>query len=142
MNKIMLVLALLVTAVVAQARDAINLNPDQLQAMQTQGALVVDVRTPEEWDKSGLIPGSKGLTYFDANGAYDKDAWLKRLKPLLTASDQPVILVCRSGHRSAVVGKMLLDEAGYSKVYQLENGLKGWSSLGKPLQKREECHTC
>lgn len=142
MKKFMFVLALLVSSLVACARDAVNLTPDQLQAMQAQGALVVDVRTPEEWEKSGLIPGSKGLTYFDANGGYDKDAWLKRLKPLLASPDQPVILVCRSGHRSAAVGKMLLDEPGYAKVYQLENGIKGWSAQSKPLRRREDCREC
>lgn len=142
MKKLMCILALLASSMVACARDAANLTPDQLQAMQAQGALVVDVRTPEEWDKSGLIPGSEGLTYFNANGGYDKEAWLKRLKPLLASPDQPVILVCRSGHRSAEVGKMLLDEPGYNKVYQLENGIKGWSALNKPLQRREDCRRC
>ncbi|MGZ8242682.1 rhodanese-like domain-containing protein [Methylomagnum sp.] len=142
MKKITLTLVLLMSSLVACARDVVNLTPDQLQAMQAQGALVVDVRTPEEWDKGGLIPGSKGLTYFDANGGYDKDAWLKRLKPLLASPEQPVILVCRSGHRSATVGKMLVDEAGYPKVYQLENGIKGWSSQSKPLQRREDCRAC
>jgi rhodanese-related sulfurtransferase len=142
MKKFMFVLALLVPSLAACARDAVNLTPDQLQAMQAQGALVVDVRTPEEWEKSGLIPGSTGLTYFDANGGYDKDAWLKRLKPLLASPDQPVILVCRSGHRSAAVGKMLLDEPGYAKVYQLENGIKGWGAQNRPLRRREDCREC
>lgn len=142
MKKLMFVLALLVSSLAACARDAANLTPDQLQAMQAQGALVVDVRTPEEWEQSGLIPGSKGLTYFDANGGYDKEAWLKRLKPLLDSPGQPVILVCRSGHRSATVGKMLLDEPGHAKVYQLENGIKGWSAQNKPLRRREDCREC
>lgn len=115
--------------------DLVGLTPDGLQAMQEQGALVVDVRTPEEWKSTGLIPGSKRLTYFDSTGGYDKEAWLRQLKPLLTSPEQPVILVCRSGNRSATVGKMLLNEAGYGKVYHLEKGIRGWSAESKPLER-------
>jgi rhodanese-related sulfurtransferase len=118
----------------AHAGTLVGLSPDELQAMQAQGALVVDVRTPGEWKTTGLIPGSKGLTYFDSTGGYNKQAWLKQLKPLQTSPEQAVVLVCRSGHRSATVGKMLLDEAGYSKVYHLEKGINAWSAESKPLQ--------
>jgi len=117
----------------AHAGDLVGVTPDELQTMQAQGALVVDVRTPAEWKTTGLIPGSKGLTYFDSTGGYDKDGWLKELKSSVTAPDQPVILVCRSGNRSATVGKMLLTEAGYGKVYHLEKGIRGWSAESKPL---------
>lgn len=120
----------------AQAGNLVGLTPDELQAMQGQGALVVDVRTPEEWKSTGLIPGSKGVAYFDSTGGYDKEAWLKQLKPLQTSPGQAVILVCRSGNRSATVGKMLLDETGYSKVYHLEKGIKGWSAESKPLARQ------
>jgi len=140
MNKIVSALCLLLTACAAFAGELVNLTPGQLQAMQAQGALVVDVRTPEEWHKSGMIPGSRGLTYFDANGGYDREGWLNQLKPLRSSPDQPVILVCRSGHRSAEVGKMMVNDAGYAKVYQLEKGIKGWSAEGKPLD--EPCKTC
>lgn len=140
MNKIVSALGLLLSACAAFAGELVNLTPGQLQAMQAQGALVVDVRTPEEWRKSGMIPGSRGLTYFDANGGYDRVGWLNQLKPLRNSPDQPVILVCRSGHRSAEVGKMMVNEAGYAKVYQLEKGVKGWSAEGRLLD--GQCKTC
>ena len=121
----------------AQAGDLVGVTPDELQAMQERGALVVDVRTPEEWKSTGMIPGSKGLTYFDATGGYDKEGWLNQLQPWAAAAPgQPVILVCRSGNRSATVGKMLLSEGGYGKVYHLEKGIRGWSAESKPLLPR------
>ena len=118
---------------IAQAGNLVGVTPDELQTMQAQGAIVVDVRTPEEWKSTGMIPGSKGLTYFDATGGADQAGWLKQLKPLTEAGGRPLILVCRSGHRSAMVGKMLLAEAGYGKVYHLEKGIRGWSAESKPL---------
>lgn len=113
--------------------DLVGLAPDELQAMQAKGALVVDVRTPEEWKSTGLIPGSKGLTYFDSTGGHDQAGWLKQLQALKTSPEQAVVLVCRSGHRSANVGRMLAAEPGYAKVYHLEKGIKGWGAEGKPL---------
>ncbi len=117
----------------ARSAGLTGLTPDELLSMQEKGALVVDVRTPQEWKNTGLIAGSKGLTFFDATGGYDQEGWIRRLKPLLKSSDQPVILVCRSGSRSSMVGRMLLTEGGFSKVYQLDKGLIGWKAEGLPL---------
>ena len=137
MKKILFALYSMVFGMAACAQGPVNLTPDEVQAMQAKGALVVDVRTPEEWAKTGLIPGSKGLTYFDSHGSYDKEGWLKQLKPLRSSPDQPVILVCRSGNRSATVGKMLLNEAGYTQVYHLDKGINGWSAESKPLAQKK-----
>ena len=134
MKKILSTLFSMLFGLVAHAQGLASLTPDELQIMQAKGALVVDVRTPEEWAKTGLIPGSKGLTYFDSTGNYDKESWLKQLKPLQSSPEQPLILVCRSGNRSSMVGKMLLQEAGYSKVYHLDKGINGWSAEGKALE--------
>jgi rhodanese-related sulfurtransferase len=44
---------------------------------------------------------------------------------------QPILVVCRSGARSARAGqKMLLD--GYQDITNLEGGTVGWSSAGLP----------
>ena len=118
-----------------EAGELLGITPDEVQALQSKGAVVVDVRTPEEWNKTGLIPGSKGLTYFDSVGGYDKEVWLKQLKSMVKSPDQPVILVCAGGKRSALVGKMLTTEAGYGKVYSLDKGVRGWSAESKPLVK-------
>ena len=134
MKKILFALLSLLFGLTACAQGPVNLSPDEVQAMLAKGALVVDVRTPEEWAKTGVIPGSKGLTYFDSKGSYDKEAWLKQLKPLQSSPDQPVILVCRSGSRSSTVGKMLLNEAGYTHVYHLDKGINGWSAQSRPLE--------
>lgn len=110
-----------------------GITPEELQQLRNQGALLVDIRTEEEWRATGLVPGSQKLTFFDASGHYDKDAWLKQLKFLLKSSDQPLVLICRSGSRSSTVGKMLVDEAGFGKVFHLEKGIRAWSAEGLPL---------
>lgn len=118
----------------AQAAGLTSVNPEELLALQHQGALVVDVRTPEEWQKTGLIPGSQGLTFFSATGSYDQEAWLKQLKSQAKSPDQPIVLVCASGNRSALVGKMLAEAGGFSHVYHLGKGIRVWNAENRPLE--------
>lgn len=73
--------------------------PD-FKALLTNGAIVVDVRSPEEY-KQGHIKGS--LNY-PLNVIQQQVLTLKKKRV-------PVITVCRSGARSAV-GKRILAHAG------------------------------
>jgi len=84
-----------------------------LEKIITQGALIIDVRTVDEY-KNGHIKGSLNIPLNDIEGAM---SWLIK--------DIPVVVVCESGSRSAHA-KKILDANGFAKVY---NG-GSWSSLG------------
>ncbi len=110
------------------------LSPEQLQVMQQeQHALVVDVRTAPEWHNTGIIPDSVTLQSFNAEGKFDGPQWLSALQKLKARPDQPVILVCRSGNRSAKVGQFLLEQ-GVPNVYHLQNGIQGWIKSGHAVK--------
>ncbi len=130
---VLLFLSLFALSAPSLAGSLVGITSDELQALQKKGAVVVDIRTPQEWAVTGVIPGSHELTFFDASGHYDKEAWLNSLKPLLGKKDQPVVLVCRSGNRSALVGKMMTSEVGFDRVYHLEKGIREWSAQSLPL---------
>lgn len=46
--------------------------------------------------------------------------------------DQDILIYCRSGNRSTVASKILLD-AGFTNVYNLRYGISGWISEGYPV---------
>jgi len=115
------------------AAELKGVSPDQIAALEQDKAILVDIRTPEEWRKTGLIPGSQPLTYFDAQGHYDTATWLKQLNQLSTDKNRPIVLICRSGHRSEQVGNLLAKELGYGQVYHLQTGIKGWLEQHKPV---------
>jgi rhodanese-related sulfurtransferase len=119
--------------------ELLGITPDELETLKAQGVPVVDVRTPEEWHKTGVIEGSKPLTFFDSKGAYDTAAWMRQLKTIVPDAARPVVLVCRSGNRTAIIGKMLAQELGYERVYHLEKGLQVWSAEGHKLA---PCGSC
>jgi len=84
-----------------------------LEKIITQGALIIDVRTVDEY-KNGHIKGSLNIPLKEIEDAM---SWLIK--------DVPVVVVCRSGNRSAHA-KKILDANGFTKVY---NG-GSWSNLG------------
>lgn len=113
------------------AAELTDLNNAQLQAMQlNDDALVIDVRTAQEWRNTGIIPNSRKLEFFNKDGKYNAEQWLKSLNKLKSRPDQPVILVCRSGNRSGMVGNFLAKQQGMSNVYHLSSGIQSWIKAG------------
>lgn len=122
---------LLLTLSAPALTEVVGVDPDQLEEMVAkQDALVIDVRTPQEWETTGIIPSSQKLMFFNEEGKSDSEKWLAKLNQLKKA-DQPVILVCHSGGRSSKVGHFLNDKIGMKNVYHLENGISGWKKEGK-----------
>ncbi len=62
--------------------------PDILQ----QGAALVDVRRPEEWQLTGIVAGSHMLTFFDEYGSCHPEEWVRQLNELVPV-EQPILLI-------------------------------------------------
>ena len=93
------------------------------RARQQAGALIVDVREPHEW-QSGHIPGAVHIPLASLRTR------LRDLDP-----QREVIVVCRSGNRSAAAVQ-LLQSAGYATAQNLEGGMIAWSRHGLPVTRR------
>ncbi len=130
MHKI-LVLLLLFAAAPLRA-EVHNIDDRQLAELIARGVPLVDIRRPDEWRQTGVIKGSHLLTFFDAKGRYDINAWLRRFRRI-AGKDDPVILICRTGHRSAVVSHFLDEKVGYRKVYNVTRGITDWIRKGHPV---------
>ncbi len=109
-----------------------DIGNNQLQEMQKKGAVVVDVRTPPEWDHLGIVPGSKLITFFNERGAYDLEGFIRGLKKAGVGKKDDVIIICRSGNRSVHVSNMLTSK-GFSNIYNVQHGIRGWIREGKPV---------
>ncbi len=120
---------------IASASDQLkNLSNEQLKNIQhNSDALVIDIRTEKEWQNTGIIPGSHKLKFFSADGEYDVESWLAELKQLKTSPDQPVVLVCRSGNRSSIVGNLLTEKLGIKNISHLSRGISEWIKSGNKI---------
>ncbi|MBO2671312.1 hypothetical protein AYI81_03085 [Shewanella algae] len=88
--------------------------PEVALTKVAQGAMLVDVRTPEEYAE-GHLPEAVNIPFEQIAEAFAKQG---------IAKDTPVVVYCRSGRRSGIA-KESLDNAGYQEVY---NG-GGYDSL-------------
>lgn len=51
---------------------------------------------------------------------------------LAAARQEPVVIICRSGNRSALAA-LTMQMMGYEQVYSLKTGVKGWNDSDLPL---------
>lgn len=117
------------------AAELINLSPNDVGQKLTKDALVIDIRTSQEWQSTGIIPGSHPVQFFDQNGKYNAEQWLSTVKQLQTSPDQEIVLVCHSGGRSGHVGQYLTDTLKISNVSHLQNGISSWIKEKRPTEK-------
>ena len=131
MIKRILTLVLGLSALMAHA-EVVNIDNAELARLSASGVPVVDVRTEGEWKESGVLAGSKLITFFDEAGRSNPPQWLEKLKSV-TKPEQPVIVVCRSGRRSLAVAQYLSDQAGYKTVYNVSKGMSSWLGEGRSV---------
>ena len=96
------------------------------------GAVLVDVREPEEWQHghiNGSVPAPRGLLEFFADPASPRHK--AQLDP-----GRRMIVVCASGARASLAA-LTLKTMGYSDVAILDGGLKGWTEAGLPTNEHE-----
>lgn len=104
-----------------------NIKPerfDTLRKADTNGTVVLDVRTREEYE-AGHIPGSV-LIDFNSDDFEEKVAKLDK--------DKTYLVHCASGGRSARASKKM-EKLGFKKLYNLEGGMGAWEKAGKPIEK-------
>lgn len=121
-----LMLGLSVPVVRAEVTDV---DRDALEALIDRGVPVIDVRREDEWRARGVIDGSHLLTFFDARGGYDADAWLDALAEIV-APDEPFVLVCAHGVRSKRIADLLDSRLGYAAVHDASGGIEGFRDAG------------
>lgn len=86
---------------------------------------LIDVRTQEEYEE-GYIEGFQNIDYYS-------DDFTKDIEKL--DKSKPVIVYCKSGNRSGKCAKKM-EEAGFSKVYDLEGGITQWKFKGFEVKKK------
>lgn len=123
MKKLTLIFASLLLLSSCQKKESASgaLEPKEFQEKiaATTGAVVLDVRTPEEVAE-GIIPGAIVLDYKSADFKASIDALDK---------SKTYFVYCAAGGRS---GKTcdLMKEQNFNAVYSLAGGMKAWTEAG------------
>jgi len=88
------------------------------------GRVLIDVRTPEEFDEAHL------------DGALLIDFYRDDFETAVSELDrnQPYVIYCRSGSRSGQA-RELMAELGFTDVADIDGGILAWESEGLPTVK-------
>ena len=96
-----------------------EISVEEAVAMRNSGAFILDVRQPEEWNEYH-VPGSTLIPLAELASRVDE-----------LPQDQEIVIVCRSGNRSAQ-GRDILLGAGFTQVTSMAGGLAQWRAAGYP----------
>jgi rhodanese-related sulfurtransferase len=102
------------------AAIATEVSVTEAAALRDAGAFVLDVREPNEW-AAGHIPDATliPLGQLESRVAEVPD-------------DRTVVVVCRSGNRSAQ-GRDILRAAGLTSATSMAGGMNDWAAAGLPV---------
>jgi rhodanese-related sulfurtransferase len=87
-------------------------------ALQAKTCALIDVREPHEF-AAGRVPGSQNLP-------------MSRFDAARLPKDRPVVLICRSGARSASA-LIRARASGHADVRHYRGGVMGWARSGGKL---------
>ncbi len=110
-----------------------NLDNAQLQRMLQENVPLYDIRRAEEWLQTGVIEDSQLLTFVDAGGRVKAD-FVNRFTAAVGKDDR-VILICRTGSRTRTLARYLVEQMGYTQVFNVRNGITHWIGDDRPIKK-------
>ena len=111
--------------IVEDAKSRVReLTVDDVKAKLDRGEkfLLVDVREESEWNK-GHLPGAIHL----GKGVIERD-----VEERVPDTATEVVLYCGGGYRSALAADNL-QKMGYTNVWSMDGGHRGWKEKGYPL---------
>jgi rhodanese-related sulfurtransferase len=103
-----------------------ELSVDQVKSMMDRGYRfrLVDVREDNEWTKDHIV----GAIHL-GKGVIERDA-----EKELPDTGEEIVLYCGGGYRSALAADNL-QKMGYTNVFSMDGGIRGWREKGYPLTK-------
>ncbi len=107
---------------------------DELNNLLKKNAVVLDIRTEDQWIKTGVIKESFQETAFDKNGKFNVYL-MDRVRALAGAESQniEIIFVSHDGETASILGNAFAEDLGFKNVYVLDGGIKAWISEEKAL---------
>ena len=111
-----------------------DINVNELKNLISEGVTVIDVRTPGEWNQTGIVEGSIPIMFFDEKRKAHPIEWMNQASDYIQPGDD-VAIICRTGSRSKVIGKYLIRQHGFESVYNVKGGIVSWVKNGNKTVK-------
>ena len=113
-----------------------DLNLDETWAMlkDNPNTVLIDVRTEMEWDTVGIpslddVDKQANFVQWNHAGGVWNENFVAEAEGVLTDKEAPIVLLCRSGARSAAAAEALT-AVGYTAAYNITGGFEGPGGAG------------
>ncbi len=116
--KIILGIFLLFGITTATAQQSSFIRAQDVSAVQQQDYLLIDVRTPEEYQE-GTIPSAINIDV-------ENDAFRSEVEKI--DKNTPLIIFCKLGGRSETAAE-ILSNIGFTNVKEIEGGFEAWRAV-------------
>ena len=104
--------------------------PESWDAARSGGALIIDIRTPTDRARDGVIPGSLHLPRTLLEWRVDPTS--PRAHPAVGGYERHLVLVCNEGFSSSLAA-VALHEIGFANATDIVDGMRGWQRARLPL---------
>lgn len=125
---LLFIIAIIVVFIVAGKNinhDVVLVNVATAKAMiQDSTVKILDVRTSQEFSQGHI----KGAVLIPVSELSD------RIQELVPFKNRSILVYCHSGNRSATASR-ILKKAGFTKISNLQGGIKAWISAGNETVK-------
>ena len=118
------VIAMIIATELRKAKGLTDIGGNQAVQLMNKGALVLDLRDGQEYEKGHII-SAKNIPTANLEQSVDS---IKRYK------EKPVILCCETGLQAGKAASSLT-KMGFSNLVNLRGGLKAWREENLPLVK-------
>jgi len=133
-NAVRFLVVLLGATTCGYARADVN-SVQAYEAARDGRARLIDIRTPQEWRETG-VPARAARADFHRG----PDALVRAVSDIVGGDrNAPIVLICRTGNRSAQA-KKILEMRGYTRVEHVKEGMAGsggepgWLARGLPVE--------
>ena len=117
------VLAIACTEAGAPVAQVVSISADALLSTPPPNALILDVRTREEF-ASGHVPGAVNIPHTEV---------ASRLGELGADQSRPIVVYCERGGRAGQAESQLAS-AGFGDLRHLEGDMSAWRTSGRPTE--------
>jgi len=114
--------------------EVVQIDSEQLKELLEAGVTVIDVRTPPEWEQTGIVEGSLPIMFFNQKRQPLTEQWMQQVSRIITPQDE-LVLICRTGSRSGLIATYLTKQHQFVRVYNVQRGIREWIKQGNKTVK-------
>jgi len=107
----------------------------ELDKLLKLGVKIIDIRKPNDLVKTGVIPNSYRLNFYNKNGKINRVKWMNTFVRLIKGNRIKFVLISSNGENAKLGANLLHDLKGYKNPYYLEGGINSWIHYKKKLVK-------